>query len=108
MKVVALLATIASVSAFAPNPAFSRVSSSLSLADDKFEKLKEIIVDNLDTDADKVSMEASFTEDLEADSLDVVEMVMAIEEEFGIEIEDDAAAEIKTVKDVCDYLDSNM
>mmetsp|Transcript_9522 Transcript_9522/g.14714 ORF Transcript_9522/g.14714 Transcript_9522/m.14714 type:complete len:112 (-) Transcript_9522:215-550(-) len=109
MKLIAFLASIASVSAFAPNPAFSRMSTSVSaFSDDQFATLKEIIVDNLDLDDDsKVTKEASFIDDLDADSLDVVEMVMAIEEAYEVEIEDDKAAEIKTVGDVCDFLEAN-
>ena len=67
-------------------------------------KVKEIIVQQLGVDADKVSMDASFVDDLGADSLDVVELVMAFEEEFGVEIPDEAAEKISTVKDAVEYL----
>ncbi len=67
-------------------------------------KVKELIVSQLGVDADKVTMEASFVDDLGADSLDVVELVMALEEEFGVEIPDEAAEKIATVKDAVDYL----
>uniref|UniRef100_A0A6T5Y4V4 Acyl carrier protein n=1 Tax=Thalassionema nitzschioides TaxID=33649 RepID=A0A6T5Y4V4_9STRA len=107
MKVIAFLAAIASVSAFAPSPAFSRTRTSLALSDAEYETLQNIIAEQLEADVSKVKKEASFTEDLDADSLDVVEMVMAIEEEFEIEIEDESASAIKTVGDVCDYLDAN-
>ena len=71
-------------------------------------KVKEIIVQQLGVDADKVSMDASFVDDLGADSLDVVELVMAFEEEFGVEIPDEAAEKISTVKDAVEYLKKNV
>lgn len=71
-------------------------------------KVKEIIVQQLGVDADKVAMEASFVDDLGADSLDVVELVMAFEEEFGVEIPDEAAEKIATVKDAVAFLTENV
>jgi acyl carrier protein len=71
-------------------------------------KVKEIIVQQLGVDADKVTPEASFVDDLGADSLDVVELVMAFEEEFGVEIPDEAAEKIATVKDAVDFLKKNL
>ena len=71
------------------------------------EKVKKIIVDHLGVDADKVTDEASFIDDLGADSLDTVELVMAFEEEFGCEIPDDAAEKIVTLKDAVTYLSAN-
>ncbi len=68
------------------------------------DKVKEIIVDQLGVEAGQVKPEASFIDDLGADSLDTVELVMAFEEEFGVEIPDDAAEKILTVKDAIDYL----
>jgi acyl carrier protein len=68
-------------------------------------KITQIIVGQLSVDPEKVQPEASFTEDLGADSLDVVELVMAFEQEFGIEISDDNAGKIKTVKDVIDHIE---
>ena len=68
-------------------------------------KIAQIIVGQLSVDPEKVKPEASFTEDLGADSLDVVELVMAFEQEFGIEISDDNAGKIKTVKDVIDHIE---
>lgn len=68
-------------------------------------KITQIIVGQLSVDPEKVKPEASFTEDLGADSLDVVELVMAFEQEFGIEISDDNAGKIKTVKDVIDHIE---
>jgi len=68
------------------------------------EKVKKIIVDQLGVDAAEVTPEASFIEDLGADSLDTVELVMALEEEFGIEIPDEEAEKIVTVKDAIGYI----
>jgi len=71
-------------------------------------KVKEIIVEQLGVDAEKVSLEASFVDDLGADSLDVVELVMAFEEEFEVEIPDEAAEKIGAVKDAVEFLKSNV
>ena len=71
------------------------------------EKVKSIIVDQLGVDEDQVTADASFVEDLGADSLDTVELVMAFEEEFGIEIPDDAAEKIQTVGDAIGFIKSN-
>lgn len=68
------------------------------------DRVKDIIVENLGVEADKVTDSAVFTEDLGADSLDTVELVMAFEEEFDCEIPDDAAEKILTVKDAIDLL----
>jgi acyl carrier protein len=68
------------------------------------ERVKKIIVDHLGVDEAKVVENASFIDDLGADSLDTVELVMAFEEEFGIEIPDEAAEKISTVKDAVDYI----
>lgn len=70
-----------------------------------FDKVKEIIVDALGCDEDAVTLEASLKEDLEADSLDAVELIMSIEEEFDVEIPDEVAQNMKTVKDIVDYID---
>ena len=70
-------------------------------------KVKEIIVQQLGVDAEKVTLEASFVDDLGADSLDVVELVMAFEEEFGVEIPDEAAEKIANVKDAIEFLKQN-
>ena len=72
-----------------------------------FEKVREIVVDQLGVEADEVSIESTFIDDLGADSLDIVELIMAFEEEFGIEIPDEAAEKIKTVQDVVSYIDQN-
>ena len=71
-----------------------------------FDKVKQIIVDQLGVDENKVTMDASFVDTLGADSLDIVELVMAFEEEFSIEIPDDAAEKISTVADVVEYIGS--
>jgi len=72
-----------------------------------FEKVKKIIVENLGVEEDKVTEAASFVEDLGADSLDTVELVMALEEEFGIEIPDDQAEKILKVSDAVKYIEAN-
>ena len=68
------------------------------------EKMKEIIADQLGVSEDEVSLEASFKEDLDADSLDLFELVMALEEEYDVEIPSDDLAELNTVGDVINYL----
>jgi acyl carrier protein len=68
------------------------------------DRVKKIVVEHLGVDESKVSENASFIDDLGADSLDTVELVMAFEEEFGCEIPDDAAEKILTVKDAIDYV----
>ncbi|GAB4285253.1 MAG: acyl carrier protein [Coriobacteriia bacterium] len=72
-----------------------------------FDKIKEVIVDQLNVDEDDVTLEASFIDDLGADSLDIVELVMALEESFGISIPDEEAENIKTVGDAVDYVVAN-
>jgi acyl carrier protein len=69
------------------------------------EKVKNIIVDQLGVSADEVKPEASFVEDLGADSLDLTELIMAMEEEFDIEIDDEDAQKIVKVKDAVDYIE---
>ena len=69
-------------------------------------KIKNIVVEQLGVEADKVKLEASFIDDLGADSLDIVELVMAMEEEFDMEIPDEAAEKLRTVGDVVKYLQS--
>ena len=71
------------------------------------EKVRDIVVDQLGVEADEVAIESTFIDDLGADSLDIVELIMAFEEEFGIEIPDEAAEKIKTVQDVVSYIDQN-
>jgi acyl carrier protein len=89
-------------------PTFTRQSEKKELCmSDSAEKVKKIVVEHLGVEADKVTEEASFIDDLGADSLDIVELVMAFEEEFGVEIPDDAAEKIATVKDAIDYIEAN-
>jgi acyl carrier protein len=73
-----------------------------------FEKVKKIVVDQLEVEEKQVKPEASFADDLGADSLDVVELVMALEEEFEIEIPDEAAEKISTVQAAVEYIDSQV
>lgn len=73
-----------------------------------FQTLKEIIVEQLGVEEEKITLESTFADDLGADSLDVVELVMAIEERFEVEISDDQADKITTVKDLVDYIKSNQ
>ena len=75
---------------------------------DVLERVKKVIVEQLNNvDESQVVEEASFTTDLNADSLDIVELVMAFEEEFGIEIPDDEAEKIQTVKDAIEYIENH-
>ena len=72
-----------------------------------FDKVKEVVIDNLGVEDDKIVSEASFVDDLGADSLDTVELIMQLEEEFGIEIPDEDAETITTVQAAVDYIDKN-
>ena len=72
------------------------------------EKVKHIIVEQLGVDEEEVKMEASFVDDLGADSLDVVELVMALEEEFGLEISDEDAEKLSSVKQAIVYIDGHV
>jgi acyl carrier protein len=72
--------------------------------DEVFDKIKAIVVEQLGADENQVTMEANFRDDLEADSLDLVELIMAFEEEFGGEISDEEAQKITTVGEAVDYL----
>ena len=75
--------------------------------DELFGKIQKLIADKLEIDEGKITLDSSFRQDLGADSLDTVELVMAFEEEFGCEIPDEAAEKILTVKDAIDYLSKN-
>lgn len=75
---------------------------------DTFEKVKKIVVEQLSVEAEKVTPEANFANDLNADSLDTVELVMALEEEFDIEIPDEAAEKITTVQEAVDYINNQV
>ena len=72
------------------------------------DKIKSIVVDQLGVDEDQVTEDASFVDDLGADSLDTVELIMAFEEEFDIEIPDEDAQKIKNVKDVMEYIEAKQ
>ncbi|MGL5083526.1 MAG: acyl carrier protein [Microcoleaceae cyanobacterium] len=75
---------------------------------DTFDKVKKIVAEQLEVEPEQVTPEANFANDLGADSLDTVELVMALEEEFDIEIPDEAAEQILTVQAVVDYIDSKV
>ena len=77
-------------------------------SEEVFEKVKEIIVDQLGVAENTVTLEASFIDDLGADSLDIVELIMALEEEFDMEIPDADAEKIVTVNDVVEYIKNNQ
>ena len=72
-----------------------------------FDKIKAIIVDKLDVDESKITMDTDILKDLEADSLDAVEVILGVEDEFGVEIPDDAADSFQTVADIVKYIDEN-
>ena len=72
-----------------------------------FDKVKAILVDQLDVDENKVTMEASITDDLGADSLDIADIVMSIEEEFNVEVPDEQLQNIKVVGDIIKYIEEN-
>ena len=74
---------------------------------DEFEKVKEVIVDLLKTDESEITMESSFVDDLGADSLDLVELIMGLENEIDIEIPDEEAEKIQTVGDAVNYIKEN-
>ena len=99
-KVIAAV-LIAGASAFAPVPSVGNRASSALFND----KVKAIIVEQLGVDLEKVVPEATFIDDLGADSLDTVELIMAIEEEFDTEIPEEDAAQISTVQEVIDFVD---
>jgi acyl carrier protein len=71
------------------------------------EKIKGIVAEQLDVSQDQVVPEASFVDDLGADSLDLTELIMAMEDEFGLEIDDDKAQQLRTVQDVISYVEAN-
>lgn len=72
-----------------------------------FDKIKDILVDQLEIEPERITMDASFTEDLGADSLDLVDLVMSLEDEFGMEVPDDAIESLKTVGDAVRYIESH-
>lgn len=74
----------------------------------QFEQLQDIIAKQLNLDKENITLTTSLTDDLKADSLDIVEIIMTIEDTFGIEIEDEAAEKFKVLKDVVDYVNSKL
>lgn len=70
-----------------------------------FEKVKEILIDQLDADEDAIKMEASIADDLGADSLDIADIVMSLEEEFDVEVPDEVLQNVKTVGDIVKYIE---
>jgi acyl carrier protein len=77
------------------------------MAASTYERMKKIVVEQLGVDEDEVKPEASFVDDLNADSLDLVELIMSLEEEFGAEISDEDAENIRTVQDAVDYIEEH-
>ena len=73
-----------------------------------FDKVKEVIVDKLGVEEEKIESSSSFVDDLGADSLDTVELIMQLEEEFGIEIPDESAEKMTTVQQAVDYIEANQ
>lgn len=73
-----------------------------------FEKIKEIIIEQLNVEEDLITMDTHLMKDLEADSLDAVEIIMGIEDEFGIEIPDEEAEKFQTVSDLVNYVEANV
>lgn len=78
------------------------------MSDEIYDKVKDIIAEKLTVDENKLAPETSFVDDLDADSLDIVELIMALEEEFGIEISDEDAEKITTVGEVVDYIKTRL
>ena len=72
-----------------------------------FEKVKEIMAEQLDINPEEITEDTSFINDLEADSLDIVELIMALEDEFGIEIPDEEAENFKSISDICTFIEEN-
>jgi acyl carrier protein len=77
------------------------------MAASTYDRMKKIVVEQLGVDEDEVKPEASFVDDLNADSLDLVELIMSLEEEFGAEISDEDAENIRTVQDAVDYIEEH-
>lgn len=74
---------------------------------DTFERIRELLAEQLDIDEEKITMDSNILEDFEADSLDVVDMVMSLEDEFGVEIPDEEIENLHTVDDVVRYVEDN-
>ncbi|MFV0413233.1 MAG: acyl carrier protein [Oscillospiraceae bacterium] len=73
-----------------------------------FERIRQILVDQLDLEEDRITMDSDIIEDLEADSLDVVDLIMSMEDEFGVEVPDDQIENFKTVGDIVRYVEENI
>ena len=73
-----------------------------------FEKVKELIANQLELDPETITMESSLIDDLQADSLDVIDMIMQFEEEFNIEVDEDSLEDIRTVGDIVNYFENNV
>ncbi len=73
-----------------------------------FEKVRDVIVEELDVEKENISLESHIINDLDADSLDVVELIMALEETFDIKVDDDSVQSLRTVQDVVDYIEANQ
>lgn len=78
------------------------------MSENTSEILFSMVAEQLSVDLEKVTLDAKFVDDLQADSLDVVELVMNVEERFGIQIDDNVAGEMETIKDVIDYIDKTI
>ena len=76
-------------------------------SEEVFEKVKNVIIEQLGVAENNITMEASFIDDLGADSLDIVELIMALEEEYGIEVDDEAAQNMKYVRDLVNYIEEH-
>lgn len=75
---------------------------------DTFERIKKIIVDHIEIEENKINLDSSFSDDLGADSLDIVEIIMALEEQFEIEITDEEANNLITIKDTVDFVNNKL
>ena len=98
------------ISLWYKNPLYRRIMIDVNIKEEIpmiFDKVKEILVDQLDVEEEKVTMEASIVDDLGADSLDLVDLVMSLEEEFDVEIPDEQVEGIKTVGDIVKYIEDN-
>ena len=89
---------------FAATPGFVTIPAPTM---DTFEKIRALLAEQLDIDPAKITMESDIMSDFEADSLDIVDMVMTLEDEFGIEVPDDAIENLRTVGDVVEFVDSH-
>ncbi len=75
---------------------------------DTFDRIKKIIIDHTDIEDNKITLDSSFSDDLGADSLDIVEVIMALEEQFEIEITDEEAQSLNTIKDAVDFVNTKL